>query len=41
MSYPNHQIPQLVDALGDADQVVGARTSEEGTSNSSEFPPNG
>ena len=31
MSYPNHQIPQLVDALGDADQVVGARTSEEGT----------
>ncbi len=29
--YPNHQIPQLVDALGDADQVVGARTSEEGT----------
>ena len=31
MSYPNHEIPQLVDALGDADHVVGARTSEEGT----------
>ena len=31
MSYPNHEIPELVRALGDADQVVGARTSEEGT----------
>lgn len=31
MSYPNHEIPALVDALGDADHVVGARTSEEGT----------
>ena len=31
MSYPNHEIPELVDALGDADHVVGARTSEEGT----------
>lgn len=31
MSYPNHEIPQLVDALGDADQVVGTRTSEQGT----------
>ena len=31
MTYPNHEIPQLVDALGDADHVVGARTSEQGT----------
>ncbi|HSL57149.1 MAG TPA: glycosyltransferase family 2 protein [Acidimicrobiales bacterium] len=31
MTYPNHQIPDLVDALGDYDQVVGARTTEEGT----------
>lgn len=31
MTYPNHEIPQLVGALGDADQVVGARTSETGT----------
>lgn len=30
MTYPNHEIPQLVDALGDADQIVGARTSETG-----------
>ena len=31
MTYPNHEIPQLVEALGDADQIVGARTSETGT----------
>jgi len=31
MSYPNHEIPQLIDALGTADQLVGARTSEQGT----------
>lgn len=31
MTYPNHEIPDLVDRLGDADQVVGARTTEEGT----------
>lgn len=31
MSYPNDQIPELVDQLGDHDQVVGARRTEEGT----------
>lgn len=31
MTYPNHEIPALVDSLGEHDQVVGARTSEEGT----------
>ena len=31
MSYPNHEIPDLVDRLADSDQVVGARRSEEGT----------
>jgi len=31
MSYPNHRVPELVDQMGDADQIVGARTSEEGT----------
>ena len=31
MTYPNDKIPALVQALGDADQIVGARTSEEGT----------
>ena len=31
MSYPNHRIPELVASLGDADHVVGARTSEQGT----------
>lgn len=31
MSYPNHRIPELVAEMGDADQIVGARTSEEGT----------
>lgn len=31
MTYPNHEIPELVRALEGYDQVVGARTSEEGT----------
>ncbi len=31
MTYPNDRIPQLVDELAGWDQVVGARTSEEGT----------
>lgn len=31
MTYPNDQIAQLVDGLGEHDQIVGARTSEEGT----------
>ena len=31
MTYPNDRIPELVRALGDHDQVVGARTSEKGT----------
>ncbi len=31
MSYPNDQLPSLVEALDGYDQVVGARTSEEGT----------
>lgn len=30
MTYPNEEIPQLVGSLGDYDQVVGARMSEEG-----------
>ena len=31
MTYPNDSIPELLDQLGGYDQVVGARTSEEGT----------
>lgn len=31
MTYPNHLIPELVRQLDGHDQVVGARTSEEGT----------
>ena len=31
MTYPNDQIPELVSALDGYDQVVGARTSEQGT----------
>ncbi len=31
MTYPNHEIPELVRAMADHDQVVGARTSEQGT----------
>jgi glycosyltransferase involved in cell wall biosynthesis len=32
MTYPNERIPELVGELHDCDHVVGARTSEEGTS---------
>jgi glycosyltransferase involved in cell wall biosynthesis len=31
MSYPNDQLPELIDALRGYDQVVGARTTEEGS----------
>ena len=31
MTYPNDDIPWLVDELGSYDQIVGARTSEQGT----------
>ena len=31
MTYPNHLIPELVEELSGYDQVVGARTSEQGT----------
>jgi glycosyltransferase involved in cell wall biosynthesis len=31
MTYPNHEIPALVKSLEGYDQVVGARTSEQGT----------
>jgi glycosyltransferase involved in cell wall biosynthesis len=31
MTYPNDHIAELVDRLGSADQIVGARTSEQGT----------
>ena len=31
MTYPNDKFADLVDALGDADQVIGARRTEEGT----------
>jgi polyisoprenyl-phosphate glycosyltransferase len=31
MTYPNHEIPDLVAALNGRDQVVGARMSEQGT----------
>jgi glycosyltransferase involved in cell wall biosynthesis len=31
MTYPNDQIPELVDAIDGYDQVVGARRTEEGT----------
>ena len=31
MTYPNDQIPWLVDQLGEDDQLVGARTTEQGT----------
>jgi len=38
MSYPNDEIPRLVAALGTSDQVVGARTSEEGTAKALRVP---
>ncbi len=31
MSYPNDKIPELIAAMGDADHIVGARSSEPGT----------
>ncbi len=31
MTYPNHEIPELVDQIQGYDQVVGARRTEEGT----------
>ena len=31
MTYPNDRMPELIDSLGVYDQVVGARTSEQGT----------
>jgi len=31
MTYPNHEIPELVDQIAGYDQVVGARRTEEGT----------
>ncbi|MEM7140397.1 MAG: glycosyltransferase family 2 protein [Actinomycetota bacterium] len=31
LTYPNHEIPALVDELGSGDHIVGARTSEQGT----------
>jgi polyisoprenyl-phosphate glycosyltransferase len=38
MTYPNDRIPELVDELGDHDQVVGARTTEEGTKKALRVP---
>ncbi len=38
MTYPNHQIAELVDQLGEHDQVVGARDSEEGTNKALRVP---
>ena len=38
MSYPNEQIPELVRELAGYDQVVGARTSEEGTHKAARVP---
>ena len=38
MTYPNDRIPELVDALDGHDQVVGARTSEQGTSKALRVP---
>jgi glycosyltransferase involved in cell wall biosynthesis len=38
MTYPNDEIPALVDALEGYDQVVGARTSEEGTKKALRVP---
>jgi glycosyltransferase involved in cell wall biosynthesis len=38
MSYPNDEIPRLVDALGVADQVVGARITEEGHTKAARVP---
>jgi polyisoprenyl-phosphate glycosyltransferase len=38
MTYPNDQIPNLVDSLEGFDQVVGARTTEEGTKKALRVP---
>ena len=38
MSYPNDEIPRLVKELNGYDQVVGARTSEEGTHRFARIP---
>lgn len=38
MTYPNDTIPALVDALGEHDQIVGARTSEEGSAKALRVP---
>src|SRR5918997_2110133 len=38
MTYPNDQIPQLVKELEGYDQVVGARTSEQGTLKAARVP---
>ena len=38
MTYPNDEIPTLVDALDGYDQVVGARTSEQGTNKLARVP---
>jgi polyisoprenyl-phosphate glycosyltransferase len=38
MTYPNDDIPALVDSLEGFDQVVGARTSEEGTKKALRVP---
>jgi polyisoprenyl-phosphate glycosyltransferase len=38
MTYPNDRIPEFVDELGDHDQVVGARPTEEGTKKALRVP---
>jgi len=38
MSYPNDEIPRLVDSLGSSDQVVGSRMTEEGTAKALRVP---
>ena len=38
MTYPNNEIPQLVKELEGWDQVVGARTSEQGTAKMARVP---
>jgi len=38
MTYPNHEIPQIVKELEGYDQVVGARTSEQGTAKFARVP---
>jgi len=38
MTYPNDRIPELVDELEGWDQVVGARTSEQGTAKAARVP---